>query len=681
MADLTNILGGPWSPPKAIEPDPPQLQLRDAIAAAGMTPPRDIVLDGKMHRFNSGTKGKPGHDKSGWYVAYPDGVPAGRFGCWRAGIEVTWRADVGRQLTPADEMAFARRMAEAKAARDAELKRQREVVADTAEAIWVSGMGASPDHPYLARKGVGVHGTRVTGDGRLIAPLYTADGKIASLQYIDADGNKLYHSGGQTGGCFWMVGTMDEPGTLYIAEGFATAATIHEITNRPCIVAYSASNLVPVTGSMRERYGSMQELVIVADNDASGTGQKYADQASAKYGARVVMPPIDGDANDYVQAGHDLKTLLMPLTGKAVLDKLKVVFGDQLSTEFEAPNELVENLMTIGSTTVVYGDSNSGKTFWALSVATAIATGAECYGRKTDPGLVVYLACEAPGSIRARLQAIKRFYGCDLENLAMIPVPLNFYNGETDASDVIEAIREIERIKGMPVRLVIADTLARMSAGANENSGEDMGPVMARFEQVCLTTGAAMMIIHHNGKDAARGARGWSGIRAHIDTEIEVTEKDGVRSASVTKQRELPSKGEAIYFKLEIIEMGATKFGGQATTCVAIPDEDASEQKPHKKPSKHDETARLWERAWWASGAETRQDMPYVSRSAMKDFLAASMGYAEKTIRNKIDPSRDTGIVMAMLNAGVIEVYEHGWRIIDPVKSAAMLMTKKGADQ
>lgn len=682
MADITSIMGGPWSPPKEFEPDPPELQLRDAMAAAGITAPADLQLDGKLHRFRSGTKGTPGKgDKSGWYVAYSDGIPAGRFGCWRAGIEVTWRADVGRQLTDAEQIIHARRLVEAKATRDAELKRQREVVADTAEIIWSNGMGASPDHPYLARKGVGAHGTRITSDGRLMAPLFTPEGKLASIQYIDQEGSKLYHSGGQTGGCFWMIGTTDEPGTIYIAEGFATAATIHEITHRPCIVAYSASNLVPVTGSMREKYGATQELVIVADNDASGTGQKYADQASAKYGARVVMPPIDGDANDYVQAGHDLKTLLMPLTGKAVLDKLKVVFGDQLSTEFEAPNELVENLMTIGSTTVVYGDSNSGKTFWALSVATAIATGAECYGRKTDPGLVVYLACEAPGSIRSRLQAIKRFYDCDLENLAMIPVPLNFYNGETDASDVIEAIREIERIKGMPVRLVIADTLARMSAGANENSGEDMGPVMARFEQVCLATGAAMMIIHHNGKDAARGARGWSGIRAHIDTEIEVTEKDGVRSASVTKQRELPSKGEAIYFKLEIIEMGATKFGGQATTCVAIPDEDASEQKPHKKPSKHDETARLWERAWWASGAETRQDMPYVSRSAMKDFLAASMGYAEKTIRNKIDPSRDTGIVMAMLNAGVIEVYEHGWRIIDPVKSAAMLMTKKGADQ
>ena len=90
MADLTNIFGGSWTPPAEIKADPPELQLRDAIEQGGLTPPKDIVLDGKMHRFNSGSKGKSGHDKSGWYVAYADGVPAGRFGCWRAGMEMTW---------------------------------------------------------------------------------------------------------------------------------------------------------------------------------------------------------------------------------------------------------------------------------------------------------------------------------------------------------------------------------------------------------------------------------------------------------------------------------------------------------------------------------------------------------------------------------------------------------------
>jgi len=273
------------------------------------------------------------------------------------------------------------------------------------------------------------------------------------------------------------------------------------------------------------------------------------------------------------------------------------------------------------------------------------------------------------------MQAIKKFHDCDLRNLAIVPVPLNFHSGDQDAHDIIEAVKAIEQSRGQPVRLIIGDTLARMSAGANENSGEDMGPVMARFDQVANATGAAMMIIHHIGKDAARGARGWSGIRAHIDTEIEVVEKDGVRSATVTKQRELPSKGSAIYFKLEVVEMGAAKFGGIATTCVAIPDTDAGAAEPHKKPTKHDENLRTLERAWWHTGAEERDGVPYLSRSGLQDFLVGE-GYARRTAANKVDPSRSNGLIMPMLNAEVMERYEHGWIFKDSVQISTMLMRK-----
>ncbi len=680
MADLSKVLGGPWAPPPEKLVSSPEAQLIDAMRAAGLQPPEEILMDGKIHRFKSGTKGAPGHgDKPGWYLVFGDGIPAGRFGCWRAGMEVTWRADVGRKLTQTEEMSHAKRLAEAKALRDAALERQHQVASDTVEKIWTTANPANAEHPYLAKKGIDVHGARITGDGRLVLPLYDSDGTLATLQYIDHEGGKLYHPGGQTGGKFWMVGSLDEPGTLFVAEGFATAATIHETTDRPVVVAYSASNLVPVTGTLRQMYGATQDIVIVADHDQSGVGHRYAEQASAKYGARMVMPPTLGDANDYAQAGHDLAGLLIQQTGTAVIDKLKVVFGDQLGSDYEAPDELVEGLMTIGSSVVVYGDSNSGKTFWALSVATAIATGTDCYGRKTDAGLVIYLASEAPASIRSRMQAIKKYHGCDLENLAMVPVPMNFYNGDQDAHDVIELVRAIEQIKGKPVRLIIGDTLARMSAGANENSGEDMGPVMARFDQVATATGAALMIIHHNGKDAAKGARGWSGIRAHIDTEIEVIEKEGIRMVNVTKQRELPSKGEAIYFKLEVVEMGISKFGGAATTCVAIPDDESNATKPHKKPTKHDENVRTVERAWWSSGAEERNGLPYLSRSALRDLLVKD-GMAERTAKNKTEASRPEGIIAQLLNAGTLETLEHGWIFINDVQASAMLMQKSEAN-
>ena len=120
-----------------------------------------------------------------------------------------------------------------------------------------------------------------------------------------------------------MLGAVDNAGPLYVVEGFATAATINEATGRPCVAAYSASNIVPVVATLRKTYGPAQEIVIVADHDAHGVGKKFADEAASKHGATVILPPIEGmDANDYAQAGHDLSALLNQAAPSGLLEKL-----------------------------------------------------------------------------------------------------------------------------------------------------------------------------------------------------------------------------------------------------------------------------------------------------------------------------------------------------------------------
>jgi len=357
--------------------------------------------------------------------------------------------------------------------------------------------------------------------------------------------------------------------------------------------------------------------------------------------------------------------------------KLQVVFGDELSDAYEPPDELVEGLMTIGSLTVVYGDSNSGKTFWALSLAAAVARGTDCYGRKTDPGIVVYLATEAPAGVKSRMQALKKFYGCNLENFAMVPVPLNFYDGDGDANNVIALVKAIEEKKGRPVRLIVGDTLARMSSGANENAGSDMSPVMARFDKVASASGAALLIIHHNGKDAAKGGRGWSGIRAHIDTEIEVIDKAGIRSACITKQRDLSSKGETIYFKLEILEMGITKFGKKATTCVAVPDEKAAESEPHKSPPAYAKHLELFGEAWWATGSGFEDGAPFLAKHDLINYLVEKKKLAVDTAKTYAKESQKNRLVGTLVEARIIKQSGTGWRVIN--KSAKA--TIEGAKQ
>ena len=278
MADITKMFGGAFvANPESANVDPPELQLADAMRSAGIDPPPKLEIDGQLHRFS--TKGRK-RDDSGWYVIFPDEPVAGRFGCWRDQIDCVFRADIGRELSPAENMAIVRRQAEAKAERDLARQRKAEVAATTVETIWRDAIAASPDHPYLKRKAINPHGARLTGDGRLIVPLYSANEDLASLQYI-SDSEKRYHPGGTTKSCSWTLGEIT-PGPIFVAEGYATAATIHEVSGRPCVVAYSANNLPAIVGQLREAHGQTQEIVIVADNDESGVGRNKADQASAK---------------------------------------------------------------------------------------------------------------------------------------------------------------------------------------------------------------------------------------------------------------------------------------------------------------------------------------------------------------------------------------------------------------
>jgi putative DNA primase/helicase len=668
MADLSKVLGGPWAPPPEKLVAPPEAQLIDAMRAAGLQPPEEILMDGKIHRFKSGTKGAPGHgDKPGWYLVFGDGIPAGRFGCWRAGMEVTWRADVGRKLTQTEEMSHAKRLAEAKALRDAALERQHQVASETVEKIWTTANPANAEHPYLAKKGIQTHGARITGDGRLVLPLYDEDGTLATLQYIDHEGGKLYHPGGQTGGKFWMVGSLDEPGTLFVAEGFATAATIHETTDRPVVVAYSASNLVPVTGTLREMYGATQDIVIVADHDQSGVGQRYAEQASAKYGARMVMPPILGDANDYAQAGHDLAGLLMPPADDWLIP------ADDFCAQPSPISWLVKRWIQSQALVMVHGPSGGGKTFVVLDWCLRMASGTEDWaGHKVRQGNVVYLAGEGHHGLRGRVAAWKHHHkagklamwlskdGCDL-------------NTPTGYLKVVEQVR---MLKDRP-SVIVVDTLHRFLSG-DENSAQDAKTMLDACNALMQEFNCSVILVHHTGvaEEAQHRARGSSAWRGALDIEISIVPgKEGVPMQIVQRKSKDAELAETIHVELQQVAIPGWRDEDdqQVTSAVIV---QAQAPTVTKKDSKIDSHRKTFENAWWASGAEERNGLPYLSRSAMMEYLVQKMNVSESSAKVYIKPSATGKPIADMLVAEIIESFEHGWIVIDDTQASVMMIRK-----
>jgi putative DNA primase/helicase len=665
MVDLTSIFGGPLTPSAKTEPPPLEHQIADAMQAMGITPPHPIQIDGKLHRFRAGTKGQGGHgDKTGWYVIYPDGIPAGKFGCWRAGVECNWRAEIGRSLSPVEEMAHAKRLAEAKAARDAELAKSREVAANTVETIWANAMPASADHPYLARKGIQPHGARLTGDGRLVVPLYGADGALSSLQYIAHDGGKLYHVGGATGGRFWQIGTTDDPGTIYIAEGFATAATIHEVSGRPCVVAYSASNLVPVCGTIREHFGAAQDIVIVADHDVSGTGQKYADQASAKFGARVVMPPIPGDANDYVQAGHDLAALLTPQPD----DWLQS--ADSLCEQPAPIAWLIKRWLQERALMMLHGPSGVGKTFILMDMCLRMATGKDDWnGFKVKKGMVVYLAGEGHYGLRGRIAAWKHKNNAKRINMwvSRHGCDLNTPQGYQKATDAIRAL------SGIPA-LIVVDTLHRFLAG-DENSAQDAKTMIDACDRMKHEFGCSVMLVHHTGvsDEAQHRARGSSAWRGALDIEISVTR--GKEDAPIKIEPRKVKDGEEpdpIYCDLESVTIPGWLDEDGEPVKSAVPIKVAAPEKAKPGRPAHD-NRDIFRRCWYGQedNAEMIDGKPYLTRSALATFLEDIEGKKPLVARKYVQESGH--FVKPLLDDGWLAVSGEGYVVADDIDVATMV--------
>ena len=669
MADLVNIFGGPVTLGERQEAPPIEHQIADAMQAVGITPPHPILVDGKLHRFRAGTKGQGGHgDKTGWYVIYPDGIAAGKFGCWRAGVECNWRAEIGRTLTPVEEMAHAKRLAEAKAARDAELAKSREVAANTVEQIWANAMPASPDHPYLARKGVQPHGARATGDGRLVVPLYGSDGALSSLQYIAHDGGKLYHPGGATGGKYWQIGVTDIPGTIYLAEGFATAATIHEATGRPCIVAYSASNLVPVCGSIRERFGAAQDLVIVADHDASGTGQKYADQASAKYGARVVMPPEPGDANDYAQAGHDLKALLTPQPDDWL------VTADSLCDQPAPIAWLIKKWLQERALIMVHGPSGVGKTFVLMDMCLRMASCVpEWAGFRVKPGAVVYLAGEGHYGLRGRIAAWRHKHGVKSLNMwvSRHGCDLNTPQGYQKTADAIRALPTIPM-------LIVVDTLHRFLAG-DENSAQDAKTMIDACDRLKQEFGCSVLLVHHTGvsDEAQHRARGSSAWKGALDIEISITGGKNDQPIKVEpKKVKDGEEPEAVYCDLESVEIPGwiDEDGEQVKSAVPLFVSAPAQAKRGRPSNDNHQTIRD---AWYSleDDAEVVDGMPYIARAALKRYLEHNKGMTS-TVANKFSAPAGK-VVKDLLAEGWLVERQNGYAIADDITKMTMLKDKQ----
>lgn len=258
---------------------------------------------------------------------------------------------------------------------------------------------------------------------------------------------------------------------------------------------------------------------------------------------------------------------------------LEVLWFSDLN-RIESSPQIVRGLIISGSLAVLYGESNSGKTFFALDLALAVAAGAPWRGMRTRRGLVIYVAGEGAASVRSRVVAYRRQHP-DVSDLpfAIVPQAIDFLDADR-FEELIHAIRKAETKSGEKAALVIVDTFARAIAGGDENSAQDVGSAVRAADKIRAETGAAVVFVHHAGKDPSKGARGSSALRAAVDTEILVERGSGQRFATVTKQRDL-EVGARFPFELKSVEVGTDPEDSMPiTSCVVRHLDDAAVATP-----------------------------------------------------------------------------------------------------
>jgi conjugative relaxase-like TrwC/TraI family protein len=279
-----------------------QQQFADALRLHGLKLKGLPIMDGKLHY--APVEGNRGREMSGAYKGFygDDRRPAGAVYNYKLGGFVgTWKARGETVPVSAEELA---RRAVRAAQRDTAHKRERldreTAGAKTAAALIAAAKPAdAAAHPYLVKKGVDAIGVYQDAKGRLLVPLRDIDGELRNVQTIAEDGTKLYLAGARKMGAFHLLGDLKPGEPVAIAEGYATAATVHRATGIATAVALDTSNLTAVALAFRQA-DPERPIYMAADNDHHlplrdpprlNVGKEKAEAAAAIVGARVLLAP------------------------------------------------------------------------------------------------------------------------------------------------------------------------------------------------------------------------------------------------------------------------------------------------------------------------------------------------------------------------------------------------------
>ncbi|MFS3775982.1 LPD7 domain-containing protein [Escherichia coli] len=272
----------------------PVTEFAQVLENAGLVIQGLPQMDGAIHRV--ATRDDKKGAKSGAYKAYLDGRPAGWYRDYRSADDspTNWVFSGGEQHDPLARLhlrAFAQQQRDDNARK---LQQQYNKQARYARS-YINGLPQATAHEYLTRKGIrAAPGVRLNNKNELVIPFSNGRGEIRSYQRIPVTGGKdarILKDSEKTGNWF-TFGTPENGRPLLFAEGYATAASLHEATGLPVLMTVDAGNMIAVAENARQIWTD-SPFVFCADNDHQreiNKGVFSATKAAEVTNGEVIIP-------------------------------------------------------------------------------------------------------------------------------------------------------------------------------------------------------------------------------------------------------------------------------------------------------------------------------------------------------------------------------------------------------
>lgn len=492
---------------------------QDILHVNGLIP-SEIMADGKLHRCPTQTKP---HKQNGAYIAHLD-TPATLWWCnWESGEQGTFTEAEEKILSPAEREIWRQRHNAIRRQREAECAQRREAAAHQARSILNTASPCSPEHVYLRRKGIPALGNvRQDRNGMLLIPVRDHSGNVQSLQYIAPDGTKRFLVGGKVqGGHFVIPGKPEKP--LVLCEGYATGASIHLACECTVYVAFSANNLPAVAAIVRNTFPD-NPILICGDSDETGRGK--GQEAAQAAQARLVLPTFTAgtgkDFNDLHQS-EGLQEVRRQLEASEQTGSspalVSLDMGEFLSMSIPERGYLLSPILPVQGIGILYAPRGIGKTFAALSVAVAVASGGAVFNwRAPMPKRTLYVDGEMPAtSMQNRLSALVSGMSVPphtLKNMALItpdlqPCPMPDVSTANGQAMLEPFLKDVD--------MVVLDNIATLCRTGKENESQSWQTMQAWLLEL-RRRGMTVLLIHHAGKSGDQ--RGTSAREDIMDTVI-----------------------------------------------------------------------------------------------------------------------------------------------------------------